>query len=184
MSNSAISRHNVGRIAERIVSNELEYRGFRVSDLNKEGLSANADLLAVKNGIPWQVQVKGATEDNGWWVNYGFAHQKIIERKRTMYNAADGFYRAQVVILVCVKSPTEYRCVVLPVDTAEAAAQLNLDHAFRTPKRDGSPKKPGKAWTSIGYMAKTNDAVLAQIRNDEQTLLLPYVDDWGSAFNE
>ena len=28
------------RIAERIVSNELEYRGFRVSDLNKEGTSA------------------------------------------------------------------------------------------------------------------------------------------------
>ena len=43
-----IHKGNVGRIAERIVSNELEFRGFRVSDLNKEGTSANADLLAVQ----------------------------------------------------------------------------------------------------------------------------------------
>ena len=41
-----IARLNVGQIAERIVSNELEARGFRVSDLNRDGLSANADLLA------------------------------------------------------------------------------------------------------------------------------------------
>ena len=32
----SVNKSNVGRIAERIVSNELEYRGFRVSDLNKE----------------------------------------------------------------------------------------------------------------------------------------------------
>lgn len=38
----SINRHNVGRIAERIVSNELEYRGFRVSDLNKEGTSCGS----------------------------------------------------------------------------------------------------------------------------------------------
>jgi hypothetical protein len=43
-----INRHNVGRIAERIVSNELESRGFRVSDLNKEGTSANADCWPPK----------------------------------------------------------------------------------------------------------------------------------------
>jgi hypothetical protein len=49
-------QHNVGRISERIVSNELEFRGFRVSDLNKEGTSANADLLAAKDGKTWQIQ--------------------------------------------------------------------------------------------------------------------------------
>ena len=41
-----INKRNVWRIAERIVSNELEARGFRVSALNKQGLAANADLLA------------------------------------------------------------------------------------------------------------------------------------------
>jgi hypothetical protein len=50
METVGINKHNVGRIAERIVSNELEYRGFRVSDPNKEGTSANADLLAAKVG--------------------------------------------------------------------------------------------------------------------------------------
>ena len=45
---------NEGRTAGRIVSNELRSRGFRVSDLNKEGTSANADLLAAKGGKAWQ----------------------------------------------------------------------------------------------------------------------------------
>jgi methanogenic corrinoid protein MtbC1 len=39
-----ISQGDVGRIAERIVANELEARGFRVSDLNSDGTAANADL--------------------------------------------------------------------------------------------------------------------------------------------
>jgi hypothetical protein len=58
---TSINRRNVGRIAERIVANELEFRGFRVGDLNKEGISANADLIAVKDGEPRQTQVKGAS---------------------------------------------------------------------------------------------------------------------------
>jgi hypothetical protein len=73
MGAGSINKDNVGRISERIVSNELEFRGFRVSDLNKEGTSANADLLAAKDGKTWQIQVKGAThspQDNGWWFNW------------------------------------------------------------------------------------------------------------------
>jgi len=45
-----IRSHNVGRIAERIVANELEAYGFRVSDLNKDGMAANADLVAISRG--------------------------------------------------------------------------------------------------------------------------------------
>ena len=55
MSDKGINKKNVGPVAERIVSNELEFHGFRVSNLNKEGISANADLIAVKDGIPYQV---------------------------------------------------------------------------------------------------------------------------------
>jgi hypothetical protein len=138
MSSVGINRHNVGRIAERIVSNELEYRGFRVSDLNKEGTSANADLLAAKDGKTWQIQVKGATEENGWWVNYGFGTEEIISGKKPMFNAASSFYKAQIVILVSVKKPSEYCCVVLPFAEAERAAQLNLDHSYRNTKKNGS----------------------------------------------
>jgi hypothetical protein len=119
-----INKHNVGRVAERVVSNELESRGFRVSDLNKKGTSANADLLAAKDGKTWQIQVKGASEGgSGWWVNYGFGQDEVIEGRKKMYNSVESFYRARVVILVSVKSAREYRCVVLLVDEAEKAAQ-------------------------------------------------------------
>src|ERR1700733_7497215 len=106
-----INRHNVGRIAERIVSNELESRGFRVSDLNKEGTSANADLLATRDGKTWQIQVKGATEENGWWFGYGYCTEAIIAGKGKeegrMFNrcSPDSFYKAEIVVLVSVKLP-------------------------------------------------------------------------------
>jgi hypothetical protein len=106
---------NVGRIAERIVANELEARGFRVSDLNKEGTSANADLLAVKDGKSWQIQVKGATHDQGCWFNYGQCSEGHIDGGELMFNRATSFYKAQVVALVCVESASDYSCVILPV---------------------------------------------------------------------
>src|SRR6202020_1417511 len=115
----------VVRIAELIASNELELRAFGVSALNKEGTSANADLLAAKDGKTWQIQVKGATEGgDGWWVNYGFCHQEVIDKQRDVYNSVESFYRAQVVVLVSVKSASDYKCIVLPVTEAEKAAQL------------------------------------------------------------
>jgi hypothetical protein len=174
-----INRHNVGRIAERIVSNELESRGFRVSDLNKEGTSANADLLAAKDGKTWQVQVKGATTGGpAWWVNYGFAHQEIIDGSKKMYNSVESFYRAEVVILVSVKSAHEYRCVILPEKEAEKAAQLNLDHAFRVLNANGSKKKPAKAWAYLEYNPKVRDQTRIPMLKKERDILLKYVDNW------
>lgn len=79
-----ITRKNVGRIAERIVANELEARAYRVTDLNRDGISANADLLASREGKVWQVQVKGATNgpsDRHWWLQYGYCTQDMIEKK-------------------------------------------------------------------------------------------------------
>jgi hypothetical protein len=179
MSTININRHNVGRMAERIVSNELESRGFRVSDLNKEGTSANADLLAAKDGRTWQIQVKGATEGgSAWWVNYGFCQQEVIDGQKTMYNSVESFYRAQVVVLVSVKSASDYRCVVLPVAEAEKAAQLNLDHAYRTLKSDGSKKKPGKVWTYLEYNPKVRDAARIPIQQAERAIITKYLDNW------
>ena len=175
-----INRHNVGRIAERIVSNELESRGFRVSDLNKEGTSANADLLAAKDGKTWQIQVKGASEGgSSWWVNYGFGYQEVIDRQTTMYNSVESFYRAQVVILVSVKSASDYRCVIMPVEEAEKAAQTNLDHSFRNPKKDGSKKKPGKVWTYLDYDPKVRDQSRLPILKAEREIIKKYLDNWG-----
>jgi hypothetical protein len=179
MSTIGIGKHNVGRIAERIVSNELEYRGFRVSDLNKEGTSANADLIGVKDGRAWQIQVKGATEGPGWWVNYGRCDAAIIARDKPMFNKAESYYKAQIVVLVSVKSPAEYRCVVLPVDKAEEAAQLNLDYAYRRPNRDGSSKKPGPVWVSLGHIPKPRDTSIVPMLEKEQKLLKLFIDNWN-----
>jgi len=181
---SGINKHNVGRIAERIVSNELEFRGFRVSDLNKEGTSANADLLAAKTGKTWQIQVKGATEDNGWWFGYGYCTDAIIALKGKeegrMFNrcSTSSFYKAEIVVLVSVKSPRKYSCLVLPVEIAEKAAQVNLDREYRTTKKDGTPKKPGKVWVSPDWPPKTKDASKERLFKVERELLVPYRDKW------
>jgi hypothetical protein len=181
MNSIGVNRYNVGRIAERIVSNELEYRGFRVSDLNKEGTSANADLLAARSGRIWQIQVKGATEENGWWFNYGHCTESLIANpKEPMFNRSStaGFYRAEIVVLVSVKSPTEYSCLVLPVAKAEAAAQKNLDREFRIARKDGSPKKPSKVYVSPDWPPKTTHATKKLLFEEEQKLLQPYRNKW------
>lgn len=174
-----INKSNVGRIAERITANELEVRGFRITDLNKEGVAANADLLASKEGKTWQVQVKGATWDQGWWFNYGFCDEVMIQdRTRSVFNRADSFYKAQIVVLVCVKSPSEYVCIVLPAAEAEKAAQLNLD-LFRMPKKDGSVKKPGKMWCNLNYIPNTRSEQRRSILIKEQKIIQRYNDSWG-----
>jgi hypothetical protein len=129
-----IGPHNVGRIAERIVANELEARGFRVSDLNKEGTAANADLLAVSPRRRLLIQVKGSAnsrKDRRWWVGYGFFSDQIVKDSKPIFNRAKSFYKADFVILVAVRSPKEYSCVILPLHTAKRAAEKHRDGVFR-----------------------------------------------------
>jgi hypothetical protein len=152
-----------------------------VSDLNKEGTSANADLLAAKDGKTWQIQVKGATEENGFWFGYGHCNEAIIAGTQPMFNhsSTSKFYKAEVIVLVSVKSPREYSCVVLPVEIAEQAAQLNLDREFRTPKkRDGGIKKPGKVWISLDWIPKTADDLRKTSIEKEVSLLKPRREKW------
>jgi hypothetical protein len=170
-----IGSHNVGRIAERIVANELEARDFRVSDLNKDGMAANADLVAISGNKTLQIQVKGATNGpkDRWWVGYGHCTQQIIDHKEPWFNRrTSNFYKADIVVLVAVRSLTEYLCFVLPVDVAEQAAQLHLDAGFRARKW-----KPGKTHLTLepGSRAKESDPSLIEERN----LLALYRDEKG-----
>ncbi len=172
---------SVGRICERIVANELECHGFVVRDLNLEGLAANVDVLAVKDGKIWQIQVKGARFDtnyeNGWWFQYGYCkHEHITNPKEPVFNRVVGSFRADVVVLVCVKAPNCYQCIVLPVEKAEEAAQINLNYAYRTKKRDGSGKKPGVIWMAF-YVPKTSDEKKRQMEK-EVSLLDAYRGKW------
>ena len=170
---------NVGRIAERIVSNELEFRGFRVTDLNRDGSAANADLLAVRAERIWQIQVKGASEDQGSWVQYGFCTNKIVaDRREPMFNRHPSFYKADIVVLVSVKSPTDYCCIVLPVAVAEEAAQINLDREYRTPTRLGKPKKPSFVWFDLDYTSPRITGERRASLEKEREILNRYRSKW------
>jgi len=175
-----ISQHNVGRIAERIVANELEARGFRVSDLNSDGTAANADLLAVSQSLILQVQVKGAAnlETGRWWVEYGFCtHEIIANPAESMFNRRKSFYTADRVVLVAVRSPSKYSCIVLPVAEAERAVQLNLDRDYRTLTRAGQPKTPHKLYVTLepSPRERVRDAHLGE----ERAILQRYRDEGG-----
>ena len=125
MLDAAMGKGNVGKIAERIVANELEYRGFLVSDLNRDRTSANADLIAVGHNKVWQVQVKGATntpanvDGNRWWVGYGYSSQEQIDSKIPHFNTKSSAYKADCVVFVAVNSPSNYKCIVMPIACAE-----------------------------------------------------------------
>jgi hypothetical protein len=172
-----INRKNVSRIAERIVANELEARGFRISDLNTDGTAANADLLAVGHGQTLQIQVKGAANrPNEWWFQYGYCTDEIILNHNIyMFNRRSSFYKADYVVLVAVRSPFEYQCAVLPVTEAERAAQLSLDHDYRKPRRDGQPKKPNKVYATLRSSPREKPN---QLRDQEREILMTYLGNW------
>jgi hypothetical protein len=114
-----------------------------------------------------EVQVKGSANndsDSPWWVGYGFCSEAIIAKQNneTMFNRRSSFYRASHVILVAVRSPKVYSCVVLPVGVAEEAAQLNLDRDYRTPTREGKPKKPNKVWVELEPRPKARTRSLSK----------------------
>ncbi|HEY4522792.1 MAG TPA: hypothetical protein VJK73_00255 [Candidatus Paceibacterota bacterium] len=159
--------------------NELEARGYRVTDLNKDGLSANADLIAAKGGKIWQIQVRGSTNTMGkrWWIQYGYCTPEIIAGKIKMFNRHDSFYTAQHVVLVAVRSPSEYRCFVLPVKEAEKAAQLLLDRSYRRRRRNGKKKKPGKMWF---YVEESSQKRAHHVNLDkEREILHKWENVWG-----
>lgn len=175
-----IGKENVGKISERIIANELEACGFLVRDLNLEGISANADLLAIKDQFVWQVQVKGSTynetyPNNGWWFQYGYCREEHIHNPDAkMFNRRKGPFKADVVAMVCVRSPYEYQSIILPVEDAEAAAKINLDYAYRTKKRDGTEKKPNKVWF-CRYISERAEYKVQQ--KEEWKMLEPFLID-------
>lgn len=173
-----IGPKNVGRIAEGIVANELEYRGFRVSYLDGRSRAQNADLIASNRGITWQVQVKGASQSSErWWVQYGFCTPEIVMARQPMFNRRDGAYKADIVCLVAVRSPNSYRCIVLKVLQAEEAARINIDRYYLGAKLDGSPRKAGKVWVALD--ATPREAV-NEARKREREILLSGDDNWSA----
>jgi hypothetical protein len=58
----------------------------------------------------------------------------MIERKlcARMFNLRrEGFYKADIVVLVAVRSPREYRCIVLTVEVDIATGDMDDDKMIR-----------------------------------------------------
>lgn len=170
----------IGRIAERIAANELEFRGFKVTDLNKGGPSENVDLLAARDGRVVQIQVKGASQNkpNGWedwWVGFGHCNAEIIAKQQLMFNrVADSFYKAEVVALVAVRTPSEFCCVILPVAEAERAAQISIDIYYRDP-----PRKPHYVSAYLDRIPSTRTPAKQPLFEEQLKILKLYKDNWN-----
>jgi hypothetical protein len=180
-----INSRNVGRIAERIAMNELEARGFHIIDLAyMSKTSANVDFIASKGGRSFNIQVKGATNvfnspSARWWVQYGYCDEAAVLGHREIFNAKTDFaLRANVIVLLAIKSPSEYRAIVLPAEKAERAAQINMDGYYRQPKPGGGERKPGKIWSYLE--AASNPRKADPSKDEERALLISCEGAWDT----
>jgi hypothetical protein len=175
-----INSRNVGRIAERIAMNELEARGFHIIDLAYMSKTAvNIDFIASKGGKSFNVQVKGATNplSSRWWVQYGYCDEDIVEGRRPLFNSKSDFaLKAELIVLLAVNSPSKYCAIVVPVEKAEEAAQINMSGYYRLPKPAGGKRKPGKIWTDLEPAA--NPRKQNQSKDAERALLKRYEGAW------
>jgi hypothetical protein len=178
-----VTRGTGGRIAERIVANELEVRGFHVTSLNKDGQLGNADLLAAGHGKVWQVQVKGARHrpKHRWWIQYGYCTLEIARGNGSVFNRHDSFYRADIVVLVAWRSPKDYKCIVLRTEDAERAAQLSLDCDYRRPKRNGEERRPSSMIYATLESTPRHNQLPPDIRmklDEQREILSRHEDAW------
>jgi len=177
-----INSGNVGRIAERIAMNELEARGFHIIDLAyMSKTSANVDFIASKAGRSFNIQVKGMSW-NGMArarVQYGHCNDAMIDGRASVFNRSSNFALiADVIVLLAVRSPSQYRAIVMPVDVAEQAAQLNMDGYHRKEKIKGGKRKPSKIWTDLEGAATPRTA--NPIKDAERAHLKPFEDKWDT----
>lgn len=98
-----------------------------------------------------------------------------------MFNCVTGsFYKADPAAMVAVRTANEYRAVILPVADAEAAAQINLDHALRTLTLNGGTRSPdAKASVYLDRIPNVRDATRQPLLEDELKILRPHIDKWN-----
>jgi len=170
---------NVGRIAERIAMNELEARDFHIIDLAyMSKTSANVDFIASKGGVSYNIQVKGASAPSGriWGIHYGYCDEEMIrDRGKKVFNRSGFALEAQIVVLIAVHSPNQYRSIIMPVEVAERSVQINLDRYYRKTKLDGGVRKPNKIFCNFDGVKKR---LVDPLFEEERNLLLAHEGAW------
>jgi hypothetical protein len=102
-----------------------------------------------------------------------------VAKKKPVFNQVSGFYRAEIVVLVAVRTPTEYCCVVLPVAEAEKAAQINLERDYRTTTLKGTSRQPHIIQVWLDRIPKFKDPARSPLLAQELKILSAYRDKWN-----
>ena len=123
-------------IGERIVANELTYRGFLVVNTNSgEQNSHNIDIIALKDGQRCTIQVKASSSSS----HKGQYFMGMYRKTGDYFNRKPG-PRADIIISVYFFSPSDYLCLILPVTDAERVCRQHGEQWMKTPKRDGQER--------------------------------------------
>ena len=124
---SSLTATAIGAIGERIVANELTFRGFLAVNANSgEENSPNCDLIALKDGQRRTIQVT-ATNASSHKVQYFLGYYKEVGHH---FNTKTG-PKADVVIAVYLYSLVNYSCLILPIkDAGRVCRQHGAHPAF------------------------------------------------------
>ena len=133
-----LSSNAIKALGERIVANELTFRGWLAVNTNSgEENSPNIDLIALKGEkrITIQVKTSGARSHKG---QHFMGYYKEEGR---YFNTKDG-PSCDFVVAVYVYSPDSYSCLVLPVDDAEEVCRQHGKYWMNVPKKNGERRSP------------------------------------------
>jgi len=135
---SSLTANAIGAIGERIVANELTFRGFLAVNANSgEENSPNFDIIALKGKQRPTIQIKtsNASSHKG---QYFFGYYK---ETGDYFNTKNG-PKADIIIAVYLYNPISYSCLILPVKDAERVCRRQASHWMNTPKKNGQKRSP------------------------------------------
>jgi hypothetical protein len=152
-----MSKVDVGRMGENIVTNELLLRGFIVTHLDKgtRGVSSNADLLVGHSDMdkPKLIQVKSSVSLALERVFLGGFPPTILDGKGSLFNSKPGFH-ADFVATVSIKSAREYRIFILPIAKAESALLERFKHWHKVPTKMLKNESQFRRCIFLSYLAR------------------------------
>ena len=135
---STLSSTATAAIGERIVANELTFRGFLAVNANSgEENFPNLDLIALKGGQRSTIQVKASNASS----HKGQYRLGQYRETGDYFNRKTG-PKADVIIAVYLYSPIKYSCLILPVKDAERVCRQHGARWMNTPKRNGQKRSP------------------------------------------
>lgn len=131
---SKLSSNAVKAIGERVVANELTYRGWVAINANSgEENAPNIDIIALNKNKRITIQVKSSTASS----HKGHYFLGYKKGDNAHFNTKYGPI-ADYIIAVYIFSPTNYTCLVLPVNEAERVCTIHNKHWMSKLKRDGN----------------------------------------------